>query len=176
MGLGQYGALLMDWQAAELESVPCDLCGATQAPRVYLRPDGLQVVLCAECGLCYLNPRPSPELVRHLLQHGLLLPSCRRLSGGLPGLSQPCQPNRCAASGSGEVGQGISRSAACGPQDAGVWAASRIGGEITKVGLVYSPLLNCRDQQRRGGTAPTNVRAMSHVMPGEPWSTEVQAC
>jgi len=52
--------------ATTLESVPCDLCGSTDA-RPYLRvrdhiyglPGAFQIVQCQRCGLLYINPRPD---------------------------------------------------------------------------------------------------------------------
>lgn len=50
------------------ETVACDLCGCTKSDRVLVgrdlwlkKPGEFQVVKCAGCGLCYLNPRPTRE-------------------------------------------------------------------------------------------------------------------
>jgi O-antigen/teichoic acid export membrane protein/SAM-dependent methyltransferase len=56
----------MAWLTDQLEAVPCDLCGAREAQPVRTRPDGMRVVQCAGCGLCYLNPRPRAEHVYRL--------------------------------------------------------------------------------------------------------------
>jgi len=49
-----------------MEKTHCDLCGANDADTVYANaawrqpvPDGLELVRCRQCGLMYLNPRPS---------------------------------------------------------------------------------------------------------------------
>jgi len=46
---------------AELEYVRCDLCGSTEQRNVVDRPVGLTVGECADCGLAYVNPRPTWE-------------------------------------------------------------------------------------------------------------------
>jgi 2-polyprenyl-3-methyl-5-hydroxy-6-metoxy-1,4-benzoquinol methylase len=56
----------MNWQKQELETVACDLCGSTDQKFVIVRPDGLAVVECSNCALCYLSPRPNPERVAKL--------------------------------------------------------------------------------------------------------------
>jgi 2-polyprenyl-3-methyl-5-hydroxy-6-metoxy-1,4-benzoquinol methylase len=58
----------MMWKDDELEHVACDLCGATDAVPVIVRPDKMQVVKCARCGLVFLNPRPKPHLIPRLYQ------------------------------------------------------------------------------------------------------------
>jgi 2-polyprenyl-3-methyl-5-hydroxy-6-metoxy-1,4-benzoquinol methylase len=52
--------------ARELESVACDLCGGIRSRPVVIRPDGLGAVECLECGLCYLNARPNPDLIQSM--------------------------------------------------------------------------------------------------------------
>jgi 2-polyprenyl-3-methyl-5-hydroxy-6-metoxy-1,4-benzoquinol methylase len=52
--------------AGGLNSVACDLCGGNRTRPVVIRPDGLLVVECLECALCYLNSRPSPDLIQSL--------------------------------------------------------------------------------------------------------------
>jgi 2-polyprenyl-3-methyl-5-hydroxy-6-metoxy-1,4-benzoquinol methylase len=61
---------LMDviWKPAELERVPCDLCGSQNQHKLYTRPDGMTVEECAGCGLAFLNPRPKPEHIKRLYQ------------------------------------------------------------------------------------------------------------
>ena len=49
--------------ATALEQVPCDLCGCDFPVSVFRRPDSMNVVECAECGLMYLNPRPAPGTI-----------------------------------------------------------------------------------------------------------------
>ncbi len=60
------------WNADQLESVACDVCGeAAPAPvHVITRPDGLRVVECPACGLAWINPRPRPEFVSALYDIG----------------------------------------------------------------------------------------------------------
>jgi SAM-dependent methyltransferase len=52
----------------ETEYVPCALCGKDEAETVYLgqdraydRPGRFPIVRCRNCGLIYLNPRPTPQ-------------------------------------------------------------------------------------------------------------------
>lgn len=54
--------------AREMESVDCNLCGADDPRVIYVGSDRLLkvpgkfiLVQCNQCGLVYLNPRPSPE-------------------------------------------------------------------------------------------------------------------
>ena len=54
--------------AAALETVPCDLCGSTNLERLYSKPDEhyhpneyFTVDRCRECGLGFLNPRPTQQ-------------------------------------------------------------------------------------------------------------------
>jgi 2-polyprenyl-3-methyl-5-hydroxy-6-metoxy-1,4-benzoquinol methylase len=56
----------MSLKISQLEPVACDLCGGTRAKPVVTRPDGLHAVECLQCGLCYLNPRPSSEHIQGL--------------------------------------------------------------------------------------------------------------
>ena len=55
------------WKKEELESVPCDLCGSRRLRKLYIRPDGMTVQECMDCGLAFLNPRPKEECVRDQL-------------------------------------------------------------------------------------------------------------
>ncbi len=48
-----------------LEIVPCNLCGAEDATRLY-RIDGFQIVRCRKCGLIYVNPRLVREEVEKI--------------------------------------------------------------------------------------------------------------
>jgi 2-polyprenyl-3-methyl-5-hydroxy-6-metoxy-1,4-benzoquinol methylase len=45
----------------ELEFVPCDFCSSTEQMNKLSRPVGLEVGECANCGLAYVNPRPTWE-------------------------------------------------------------------------------------------------------------------
>lgn len=56
----------MRWQTEQLESVICDLCGSSDHTPVITRPDGLSVVACKQCALCYLNPRPTAQNIAKL--------------------------------------------------------------------------------------------------------------
>lgn len=51
-----------------MESINCNLCGADDTELVYLQKDRLlklpgsfRLVQCRQCGLLYLNPRPTPQ-------------------------------------------------------------------------------------------------------------------
>ena len=53
-------------EQSELEFVPCDFCGWTEQVNKLSRPIGLEVGECANCGLAYVNPRPTWEaMVAH---------------------------------------------------------------------------------------------------------------
>jgi len=54
------------WKSEDLETVACDLCGGTANTLRVVRADGLRVVECAGCGLCYVNPRPRSDAVARL--------------------------------------------------------------------------------------------------------------
>jgi SAM-dependent methyltransferase len=56
------------WLPDELETVACDLCHRHTSRPLHVRPDGLTVVQCPDCGLAYLNPRPGPQFIRRLYQ------------------------------------------------------------------------------------------------------------
>jgi len=56
----------MTWLPEQLETVPCDLCGGTVTKQVFTRPDQLTVVECADCALCFLNPRPKRGFISEL--------------------------------------------------------------------------------------------------------------
>jgi uncharacterized Zn finger protein len=52
----------------ELETISCDLCGSDDTDLVFEERDYLHridgtfhLVRCRQCGLMYLNPRPTPE-------------------------------------------------------------------------------------------------------------------
>lgn len=54
-------------EAGGLETVPCNLCGSSSWVLAYSRPDELyhpeewfDVVACRDCGLGFVNPRPTP--------------------------------------------------------------------------------------------------------------------
>lgn len=57
---------------ADLESVPCNLCGSTRTRALYRKPDtrfwisteAFQVVRCLICGLGFLNPRPTRDAIK----------------------------------------------------------------------------------------------------------------
>jgi 2-polyprenyl-3-methyl-5-hydroxy-6-metoxy-1,4-benzoquinol methylase len=44
-----------------LETVACDFCSSNEQVDILTRPVGLSVGECAECGLAYVNPRPTWE-------------------------------------------------------------------------------------------------------------------
>lgn len=54
------------WHGDQLESVACDACGGSAFAPLIVRPDGLPVVTCRQCGLTAVNPRPRPELLAGL--------------------------------------------------------------------------------------------------------------
>lgn len=54
--------------AESIETVPCNLCGSLNCPEIFRMPDTLfwkdewfSVVECPECGLGFVNPRPTQE-------------------------------------------------------------------------------------------------------------------
>ncbi|MFQ5900626.1 MAG: methyltransferase domain-containing protein [Thermodesulfobacteriota bacterium] len=49
------------------ESVVCNLCGA-DSYRLFLEKDGFNIVTCNNCGLTYVNPRPSDKDIKRLYQ------------------------------------------------------------------------------------------------------------
>lgn len=57
----------------ELEHVHCDLCGGNRTRVRYRKPDtwlwltpfAFPVVECLDCGLVYVNPRPTPRTMSH---------------------------------------------------------------------------------------------------------------
>jgi len=51
----------------DLEFVNCQLCGADSAKKL-LSIDKFCYVKCRNCGLVYLNPRPSPDLLNDIYQ------------------------------------------------------------------------------------------------------------
>ena len=53
--------------ASELEAVGCALCGADDFVEVD-RQRGFRMVRCRQCGLVYLNPRPTPQWLRRSYQ------------------------------------------------------------------------------------------------------------
>lgn len=60
-----------------LEHVPCDLCGADDYKVLYKKPDMLTwinnfeypVVKCKNCGLVYVNPRPTQESMKNFYKN-----------------------------------------------------------------------------------------------------------
>ncbi len=50
----------MNGRALRLEKVDCNLCGADDASR-HLTISGFNICRCRNCGLLYVNPRPSAE-------------------------------------------------------------------------------------------------------------------
>jgi len=62
----------------ELESVPCDLCGASDTRERYSKPDTrywtsehvFPVVQCRRCGLVYVNPRPTAACMARFYPSG----------------------------------------------------------------------------------------------------------
>lgn len=53
----------MIWDLNELEEIKCDLCGSFDKERIFTRADGLNVVECKSCGLCFVSPRPKRDLI-----------------------------------------------------------------------------------------------------------------
>ncbi|MEK7449980.1 MAG: class I SAM-dependent methyltransferase [Planctomycetota bacterium] len=60
----------LTWQKSDdLEFAACNFCGSERAQFV-LTENGLNIVRCRDCGLVYVNPRPTPEqLVRFYEQY-----------------------------------------------------------------------------------------------------------
>ncbi|MBI4437183.1 MAG: class I SAM-dependent methyltransferase [Candidatus Omnitrophica bacterium] len=55
---------------ASLVSIPCDLCGGDRTEALF-QDEGFQYVRCTSCGLVYLNPRPTEEMLKAWYQsHG----------------------------------------------------------------------------------------------------------
>jgi SAM-dependent methyltransferase len=53
-------------------SIPCNLCGATDAEQIRSKDrhgDYLRSVICRRCGLVWTEPRPTPEQVREFYAH-----------------------------------------------------------------------------------------------------------
>ena len=48
-----------DRKPVPMETVSCDLCGCPKG-EAWRRIRGWRIVKCPECGLAYLNPRPTP--------------------------------------------------------------------------------------------------------------------
>ena len=65
--------LAVNGKTITLEDVPCALCGSENRRLVFQAPDeryptgnyNFSVVECMECGLSYLNPRPTPKDIQH---------------------------------------------------------------------------------------------------------------
>lgn len=60
----------MIWNLDELEEVKCDLCGSSMTEQIFLRADGLNVVECKNCGLCFVSPRPKKDLIAKMYDRG----------------------------------------------------------------------------------------------------------
>lgn len=56
----------MLWKSNNLEMIRCDFCGSEAHDSLFVRPDGLKMVVCTECGLCFLNPRPKEDQIMQL--------------------------------------------------------------------------------------------------------------
>ena len=54
---------------AVLETVNCNLCGATDERLLFLK-DGFRIVKCNSCGLIFVNPRPKKEYLQKLYSKG----------------------------------------------------------------------------------------------------------
>jgi 2-polyprenyl-3-methyl-5-hydroxy-6-metoxy-1,4-benzoquinol methylase len=54
------------WEASDLESVPCNICGNPEPHDLLVRVDGLRLVRCSRCGLAYVNRRPRFSVLRAL--------------------------------------------------------------------------------------------------------------
>ena len=58
--------------AAAQCSIPCNLCGSTDAEQVRSKDrhgEYLRSVICRRCGLVWTDPRPTPEQVREFYGH-----------------------------------------------------------------------------------------------------------
>lgn len=53
----------MLWRSDDLEMIRCDFCGSEAHDDLFVRPDGMRMVVCTKCGLCFLNPRPKEEQI-----------------------------------------------------------------------------------------------------------------
>jgi SAM-dependent methyltransferase len=56
--------------APTLETIACDLCGCPDSTflyqvtdQLYGKPGEFRLIQCAQCGLVYLNPRPTPQMI-----------------------------------------------------------------------------------------------------------------
>jgi SAM-dependent methyltransferase len=58
----------MAWKPDELEAVSCNFCDRHRSRLVLTRADGLNVVECQDCGLCFVNPRPHAHLIAKFYQ------------------------------------------------------------------------------------------------------------
>ncbi|MFY9268450.1 MAG: class I SAM-dependent methyltransferase [Candidatus Manganitrophaceae bacterium] len=58
--------MTLQWDLNNLETIACDICNSNEGKKVMVRPDGLQVVECLNCGLSYINPRPKSALISRL--------------------------------------------------------------------------------------------------------------
>ena len=47
----------------------CAICDSSKAKDVFVRPDGLGVYECLDCGLAYVSPRPTKEEVFHIYEN-----------------------------------------------------------------------------------------------------------
>lgn len=50
-----------------MESIRCDLCDSNE-PVAFATDNGYRLVRCGQCGLLYVNPRPSPEEIETIYQ------------------------------------------------------------------------------------------------------------
>ena len=111
-------------------AVPCDYCGSTATKLVfetndtnYHFPGTFRVVSCRQCGLVFLNPRPSDDEIEALYPDGDY--SCFHVEGSCKALS-PTHPTLTTAAARGltihcicDVGCGIG-DFLCAAQQAGL--------------------------------------------------------
>ena len=56
--------------AMDLQQVSCPGCSSAVCAPEARRIDGLAIVRCGACGLCYLNPRPTADSIRRFYEKG----------------------------------------------------------------------------------------------------------
>lgn len=79
----------------ELESAPCEICGANDPQLIVARPDLLfagetvyTFCRCGNCGVFYQHPRPTEATIGNLYPHDTSYPSYRRDVAAEPWLRQ----------------------------------------------------------------------------------------
>lgn len=58
------------WQSTELHKIPCPLCQSEYHQSIYLRPDGLDIVVCQSCSFRFVQPQPSQEELARFYAEG----------------------------------------------------------------------------------------------------------